>query len=187
MSDLPDEVPPEPQKAGGTTPAAEEVAAAGSESTPEETTARAALSTGLAIVAILTGGQGSVVDSSWVTSVVFVTAVFFGPFTLAAALGARGLLRHRPWAPLLLVLAGIVVAATGLAIVSLAVSQATAAGASGPPSDVVDFLGMASTDGAWWVAAMAALHSLSGALEVAAGIMGRTVALSARSVGAGAS
>ena len=136
------------------------------------TAALAALSTGVAIVAALLGGDTPSLTGDWWVSVAFATAAVFGPAALAALLGARALLHHRPWAPLLLLVVGTMVATAGLVILTLTVSQLSA-GDSGPYHEFRFVFDQCSREALVVVAVMAALHALSGTLEAAAGIMGR--------------
>lgn len=195
MSDEPDERPVQPS-ASETPEAAEPVAeppATGARArrrtTPRGaaalavTASLAALCSGLAIVATLSSAEGATVGGEWYASIAFVTAAVFGPGTLAAALGGQALLRRRPWAPILLLFVGTIVAAMGLGIVALSVSQATAPDGA-PSGQVALVFGDAATQALWVVALMGALHALSGVLEAGAGILGRQVARE-RSRGAG--
>jgi len=138
--------------------------------------ALASLSTGMAIISALGGGgTTSFTVDRWV-SIAFATGAIFGPAALAALLGARALLRHRPWAPLLLLVVGTMVATAGLVILTLTVSKLIGGGGGAPYSEF-HFIFDQSTDGALaLVAVLAALYALTGTLEAAAGIMGRDAA-----------
>lgn len=136
------------------------------------TAALASLSTGMAIVSALQGGESTSLNADWWLSIAFATAALFGPAALAALLGARALLRHRPWAPLLLLVIGTVVATVGLVILTVTVS-ALSSGDNAPYHEFRFIFDQCSREVLFLVAVLAALHALSGALEAAAGIMGR--------------
>lgn len=136
------------------------------------TAALASLSTGMAIVSALGGRESTSFTGSWWVSIAFATAAVFGPAALAALLGARALLHRRPWAPLLLLVVGTVVATAGLVILTLTVSQLS--GGQDAPYREFHFIFDQSDRGTLaLVAVLAALHALSGTLEAAAGVMGR--------------
>lgn len=143
------------------------------------TASLAALSTGLAITAALGSAESALPLRDWMLSVAFTTAALFGPGALAALLGARALVRHRPWAPLLLLLVGTLVATGGLVILTVTVSQ-LAGGENDPYSEFRFLFDRAARGTLVAVAALAVLHVLSGAFEAVAGIMGRHTVRPAR-------
>jgi hypothetical protein len=137
--------------------------------------ALAALSTGMAIISSLQGSESASLTRDWWLSLAFATAALFGPAAMAALLGARALLRRRPWAPLLLLVVGTGVATAGLVILTVTVS-AISGGDNAPYREFRFIFDESNRQALTVVAVLATLHALCGALEAAAGIMGRHAA-----------